>query len=255
MLLFVLNFAHKNLRYLLSSAYLIKFLFNEILFLDLLDRFLIFDQKKFILNQNLTFKFVVKLPFSNVLSKFKNKVYLLLYFLVFEYLTGQSPIIVPVYAQKILTVVEAKKKISFDLNQKKTVTKFLLTSKINKNSFFNSLFFLSLCVSANTYSRLVVPSKYIALVFENKLQLSSCTLQLKSGLSAFFEFLGIFDELILSKVKLTVLYKTVNLNNLKMLTPFVFQSLNFNLKDSVSFISTSTNNVVIERLPVNSLLQ
>jgi len=224
-----------HLNSLLSSSNSMKFFFNEFLVLDLLDRFF-----KLSLEQNLLLQFSISLPYSNSVVKFKNKVYLLLYVLVFEILVSQKPRLIPVYEK---TKISLKKNIVINA----TITSFSIFAKIKKKNFFNFFFFLRLYVSKNTYINLVAPSKFINL--GNMFDHSKINIILNSGINL-FELFGGFDELIVSKLKITICYKpqqSIYTSNRAFLY-YILQSLNFNVMTKNEEKMTVSSHFLVKRL-------
>jgi len=210
-----------NLNLLLSSTFSSKLLFNELLFFDILDRFCFSNFKFF---KGISIILDLKLPFSNSLLKFKNKIYLILYFLIFEMLFTSKPRVVPVYSKKALgfdVLGQGRKTKKVGLGSSfVSVSFFRLSSVISSD--FSFLTALSIFISKNTYKDLVVLSRFIKLntkLVKNK-KISS--LSLKSATNV-FEFLSTFEEFVLSKAQIKI-----NFNFDTFVGLFLIQALGFN---------------------------
>lgn len=139
---------------------------SSVLVSDLSARFgLSFNQISSVLNSvfyKIFVDFSFKLPFNNILSKFKNRVHFLLYYLFFEILTSQKP--------KILVKRERLKNIS-SFKNKRELKKAKESIGIQSFSFNVSLsgseqiskflLILSFFVAPYTNRKLNPPSKYV----------------------------------------------------------------------------------------------
>jgi hypothetical protein len=233
----MLTLSSLNLNSMLSSSTSLKFFFNEIIFLDLLDRFFLLDYKSFVVSSSLLLRFNVSLPFSNSLLKFKNRVHLILYFLLFEILSGVTPTIVPVYKKtsKMLGSVLSKrsKRLQVLSSAHKLVDHFEFSAPLLNNNFFNLLLLLHLFVSKHSYSPLTVPSKYVKVSLSKTAKSPVGLIDLNCGTSL-FEFFGNFDEILNSKLKIFFLLKIVAFNSSLYANPgfilsYLLQGLNFNI--------------------------
>ena len=250
---------HLTLNLLLSSSNSLKFFFNEIIFLDLLDRFFLTDHKTFMASKRLLLKFNVYLPFSNSLLKFKNKVYLILYFLLFELLSGVSPKVIPIYRMSSEAIVSDNKSTRLStkrfkklqsLPSSKLIDHFVFSASLLNKNFYSLLLLLHLFTSKHSYLPLTVPSKFIKISFHESANsfVSSINLNYGTGL---FEFFSNFDEILNSKLKMSVFLRldkvnsSLNLVSSNFILSYLLQALNFN----VSGVFNSST--VLIRLPLN----
>jgi len=167
----------------------------------------------------------LKLPFSNSLLKFKNKIYLILYFLIFEVLFDSKPQIVPVYTKKntMIPTNTSKTKVGskiIDADSGLSVSFFRLSASSLSIDF---LTLLSIFISKNTYKDLVVLSRFIKLntKFTKTKKISSFSLKSATNV---FEFLNNFEEFILSKAQLKLIFNFDTFVGL-----FLLKALGFNI--------------------------
>jgi len=211
-----------NLNLLLSSSYPSKLIFNGLIIFDVLDRFFFFNFKFF---NGVSIILDLKLPFSNSLLKFKNKIYLILYFLIFEVLFDSKPQIVPVYTKKntMIPTNTSKTKVGskiIDADSGLSVSFFRLSASSLSIDF---LTLLSIFISKNTYKDLVVLSRFIKLntKFTKTKKISSFSLKSATNV---FEFLNNFEEFILSKAQLKLIFNFDTFVGL-----FLLKALGFNI--------------------------
>ena len=229
----------KNLNLFLSSSFPLRFFFRETLSLDLLDRFFFLNLNSLSLVKNFLVIFSAYFPFSNSLLKFKNRVYLIIYFLIFEILTGVRPRVTPVFKKNSISsnssiTSKRSKRLQILNSSIRSVDSFSFCADLKDVNFFNFLLILYIFASKHTYSNLTVPSKLIKVDFNGEFLFGS--LKFSSGVSL-FEFLSGVDEILNSKVKLNVHFSlkkeslSFDFINKKSVLPFIFQSLNFNSFD------------------------
>lgn len=215
-----------NLNSLLSSSYSSKLLFNNFLLFDFFDRFLFLN---FRLLNGISVSLDLKLPFNNSLSKFKNKIYLILYFLVFESLFDIKPQVVPVFSSggnvvntKPITKNKSRSSVlgkKFNSELEVNVSFFRLSASPLPADF---LTLLAVFVSKNTYKDLVVLSRFVKLNLKStkKKKISSFFFKSATGV---FEFLTNFEEFITSKAQIKLNFNFDNFVGL-----FLVQALGFN---------------------------
>jgi len=198
-----------SLNLLLSSSNFPIFSLRQFFLFDLFEKASLFDFKHFytcFVKSDLPFikvKFELVLPFSNDLSKFRNKVLVLLYYFVFELLVGFSPLVLPVITRRIDSLGVEKK----NLIRKKKFDSLVSNHQISKFVFYrdlrlsqSSIFltFVSFFISKHTYLDYTVPSKLLKVNVSNR----SCQFILNPGLSS-LDFFSQFDDFILSRVLLS----------------------------------------------------
>jgi hypothetical protein len=226
-----------SLNLLLSSSNFPIFFLRQSFLFDLLEKTLTSDFRHFyayFIKSNLPFvkvKFELTLPFSNDLSKFRNKVLVLLYYFVFELLVGFSPMVVPVGfkndSQNLYIKFNKK-----NLNRKERLNSLANTNKIDKFVFYRDLrfsqssvflTFITCFLSKHSYLDYTVPSKLLKVNISKK----SCQFFLNPGLSS-LDFLSQFDDFILSRVLLSFSFAKSNFFLLKQFD-YLLSSLGLNL--------------------------
>jgi len=201
-----------SLNLLLSSSNFPIFFLRQSFLFDLLEKAATLDFRRFyayFIKLDLPFikvKFELTLPFSNDLSKFRNKVLVLLYYFVFELLVGFSPMVVPVVTKNNSQNFPYKSD-KKSLSRKVRLNSLLSASKIDKFIFFrdlrfsqSSIFltFITCFLSKHNYLDYTVPSKLLKVSVSKK----SCQFFLNPGLSS-LDFFAQFDDFILSRVLLS----------------------------------------------------
>lgn len=197
---------------LLSSSNFPIFFLRQFFLFDLLEKAVTLDFRRFyayFIKSDLPFikvKFDLTLPFANDLSKFRNKVLILLYYFVFELLVGFSPMVVPVVVKNDLQNFSYKSD-KKNLSRKVRLNSLLSASKIDKFIFYrdlrfsqSSIFltFITCFLSRHNYLDYTVPSKLLKVKVSKK----SCQFFLNPGLSS-LDFFSQFDDFILSRVLLS----------------------------------------------------
>jgi hypothetical protein len=198
-----------SLNLLLSSSNFPIFSLRQFFLFDLFEKVLIFDFKHFytcFVKPDLSFinvKFEIVLPFANDLSKFRNKVLVLLYYFVFELLVGFSPLVLPVITKKIDSLGAERK----NLIRKKKFDSLLNNYQISKFVFYrdlrlsqSSIFltFVSFFISKHAYLNYTVPSKLLKVSVSSR----SFRFSLNPGLSS-LDLFSQFDDFVLSRVLLS----------------------------------------------------
>lgn len=198
-----------SLNVLLSSSSFPVLFFRQFFLFDFFEKLTVYEFNHFnyyffkLAKPFLKVRFDLILPFSNDLSKFRNRVLVLLYFFVFELLVGVKPQVVPVLNKKV--VIDDSDKLLFKKNKVKAallggtkIAKFVFYKDLN---FFQSSFFLTIIscfLSRHSFSSYTVPSKLLKVVSAS----NSYCFNLSSGLGS-LDFLSQFDDFILSRVLLS----------------------------------------------------
>jgi len=175
-----------------------RLFFNStLLSADLLNRFLIKPQLFRVLNNeglfNLSVEFRFKLPFDGSFSKFKNRVHFLMYYLFFEIVVGQRPL---VEVKKSRIGLGSLSKNKRDLKKLQLMIRqvdcFILKTSLFRfyeiDKFFNYIvFFLAYCTNFQT----IVPSKLVRIDLETSKTAVSGTIKNLS----LFNFFNLVDDL------------------------------------------------------------
>jgi len=225
-----------SLSLLLSSSNFPIFFLRQSFLFDLLEKVTVLDFKCFFtyfIKSNLPFlkvNFELTLPFLNDLSKFRNKVLILLYYFIFELLVGFSPLVVPVIKDDLQGCYnKTEKKFS---NRKVKSNSLVSSRKIDKFVFYRDLrfsqssvflTFISCFLSRHNYLNYTVPSKLLKI----NVSKNSCQFFLNPGLSS-LDFFSQFDDFILSRVLLSFSFSKKNFFLLNKFSYFL-ASLGLNL--------------------------
>ena len=175
-----------------------RLFFNStLLSADLLNRFLTKPQLfKFLNNEglfNLSVEFKFKLPFDGNFSKFKNRVHFLMYYLFFEIVVGQRPLVEVKKSKSGLgSLFKNKrdlKKLQFMVRQ---IDCFILKTSLSRfyeiEKFFSYIvFFLAYCTNFQT----IAPSKLVRIDLETSKTAVSGTIKNLS----LFNFFNLVDDL------------------------------------------------------------
>jgi hypothetical protein len=241
-----------SLGLLLSSSNFPIFFLRQSFLFDLLEKVIVSDFKylfTYFIKSNLPFlkvNFELTLPFLNDLSKFRNKVLILLYYFIFELLVGFSPLVVPIIKDDLQDCYnKTGKKIS---KQKVKSNSLVSSRKIDKFIFYRDLrlsqssvflTFISCFLSRHNYLNYTVPSKLLKISVSK----NSCQFLLNPGLSS-LDFFSQFDDFILSRVLLSFSFSRKNFLLLNKFDYFL-ASLGLNLF-KVNEIVVNNNKFLID---------
>jgi hypothetical protein len=117
----------------------------------------------------------INLPFQNILTKFKNKVHLLVYILIFETLTGQRPVIQTAMSK----VVSAKNKRERRKAQDGVrIEGYTLSASLYNSEHLQTLLYIFLYfIAPNTNQKKTAPSRFVPITLETTHQVIKFSLK------------------------------------------------------------------------------